>query len=66
MATHTSTLAWRIPKDRGAWRATVQGVAESQMRLSTQHLFSPHYESCSVAGPVPTLKGQDTRLERDR
>ena len=28
MATHSS-LAQRIPRDRGAWRATVQGVAES-------------------------------------
>ena len=28
-ATHSSILAWRIPKDRGAWRATVHGVAES-------------------------------------
>ena len=26
MATHSSILAWRIPKDRGAWRATVHGV----------------------------------------
>ena len=23
MATHSSVLAWRISKDRGAWRATV-------------------------------------------
>ena len=22
MATHSSILAWRIPRDRGAWRAT--------------------------------------------
>ena len=29
MATHSVTLAWRIPVDRGAWRATVQGVAKS-------------------------------------
>ena len=29
MATHSSILAWKIPRDRGAWRATVHGVAES-------------------------------------
>ena len=29
MATHFSILAWRIPTDRGAWRATVHGVAKS-------------------------------------
>ena len=29
MATHSSILAWRIPMDRRAWRATVQGVAKS-------------------------------------
>ena len=28
MATHSSILAWRIPMDRGAWWATVHGVAE--------------------------------------
>ena len=30
MATHSSIIAWRIPVDRGAWRATVNGVAKSQ------------------------------------
>ena len=37
MATHSSILAWRIPMDRGAWRATVHGVAKSWTRqwLST-------------------------------
>ena len=30
MATHCSILAWRIPKDRGAWWATVHGVANSR------------------------------------
>ena len=29
MATHSIILAWRIPTDRGAWRATTQGVAKS-------------------------------------
>ena len=29
MATHSNILAWRIPMDRGAWRATVLGPQES-------------------------------------
>ena len=29
MATNSSILAWRISMDRGAWRATVHGVAKS-------------------------------------
>ena len=29
MATYSSILAWRIPMDRGAWRARVHGVAKS-------------------------------------
>ena len=34
IATHSSILAERIPMDRGAWQATVHGVAKSQSRLS--------------------------------
>ena len=30
MATHSSILAWGTPMDRGAWRATVHGVAKSR------------------------------------
>ena len=30
MATHSSILAWEIPMSRGAWWATVHGVAKSQ------------------------------------
>ena len=31
MATLSSILTWRIPMERGAWWATVHGVAESDM-----------------------------------
>ena len=34
MAAHSSILAWKNPMNRGAWRATIQGAAESQIRLS--------------------------------
>ena len=30
MAPHSSTLAWKIPKDGGAWWAAIYGVAQSQ------------------------------------
>ena len=36
MASHSSILAWRIPMDRGAWGATVHGVAKSQTQLRTK------------------------------
>ena len=43
MATHSSILALRNPTDRGAWQATVHGVAKNQTQLKqwctvhTQH-----------------------------
>ena len=49
MATHSSTLAWRIPMDRGAWRATVHGVAKSRTRPSDFHF---HFTF-----PVDVLRG---------
>ena len=33
MATHSSILAWRIPRTEGAWQATVHGVTKSWTRL---------------------------------
>ena len=37
MATHSSILAWRIPIDRGAWKATVHGVSRSEGLSIAQH-----------------------------
>ena len=37
MATHSSTLAWKIPwteEPGGLWRATVQGIAKNWTQLS--------------------------------
>ena len=34
MATHSSALAWRIPMDKGAWRAAVHRVTKSRTQLS--------------------------------
>ena len=44
MAAHSSILAWRIPMDRGAWRATVHGVAKSQTWLKrlSKHAHMHH------------------------
>ena len=36
MATHSSILAWRIPKDRGAWQAT---VSESKKILDKKVIY---------------------------
>ena len=33
MATQSSILPWRIPVDKGVWRATVHGVAQSWTQL---------------------------------
>ena len=43
MAAHSSTLAWRIPMDRGAWRAMVHRIAKNWTRLSNwmQHSAFP-------------------------
>ena len=41
MATHSSILAWRIPMDGGAPRATAHGAAESD----TIEWLSTHYST---------------------
>ena len=45
MATHSSILAWRIPMDRGAWRATYspQGCKELDMTEATEQAYMHTY-----------------------
>ena len=40
MATHSSILAWRIPKDRGVWQAAVHRVAESNTPEATEYALA--------------------------
>ena len=41
MATHSSILAWRIPMDRGAWRATAHSITRVRHDLETKPLPPP-------------------------
>ena len=43
MAINSSTLAWRIPMDRGAWRATVYRVAKHQTQLKQLSMNHAYY-----------------------
>ena len=36
MATHSTILAWRIPMDRGSWRAAVHGVTKTKCLSTAQ------------------------------
>ena len=45
MATHSSILAWRIPLDREAWRATVHG---SSKESDTAEEISTHVHTHSI------------------
>ena len=40
MATHASTLAWKIPWVEEPWWAAVHGVAESDMTATSLSLFT--------------------------
>ena len=37
MATHSSIFAWENSMDRGAWRATIHGIAELDTTEATYH-----------------------------
>ena len=44
MATHSSPLAWKIPRTGGAWWAAVHGVAKSWTRLN-DFTFTFHFHA---------------------
>ena len=48
METHSSILSWIIPRDRGAWWATVHRVTKSWTQLS-------NFTSFDGQGCVPSL-----------
>ena len=48
---HPSILAWKNPVDRGAWRATGHGVAESWTQLST----CVHIERATASSVNPNV-----------
>ena len=37
MATNSSILAWRIPRDRGTQRASIRGIVKSWTQLTNFH-----------------------------
>ena len=57
MATLSNILAWRIPMDRGAWQATVSGVAKSRTRLSD--LAHTHTSARTPGASSETHTGQE-------
>ena len=57
MATHSSILAWRIPMDRRAWRATVRGVrwtGQTLQRINMTEQLSTHAQHI----PIPIKYNQ--------
>ena len=68
MATHCSILAWRIPMDRGAWRATVPGVAKSRTRLKCHRcvptMTPSDNQACHMTGQQKDSKTLEAGLER--
>ena len=66
MATYSSILVWRIPMDRGAWGATVHGIANSRTRLnrlSTVLQDSGEPAHCLLPSPQ---QGLGPKLRQDK
>ena len=57
MASHSSTLAWRIPVDGGAWRAAVRGVTKSRTRLRTERLSRAQQDFWFLEEPPAKQEG---------
>ena len=55
MATHYSIPAWRISMDRGAWWATVHGVAKSWTQLSTHTSICTNGQGLEQWDPILQL-----------
>ena len=43
MATSSSALAWRIPMNRGAWRAVIRVVTKNWTQLKQLSMHAPAY-----------------------
>ena len=49
MVIHSNILVWRIPMDRGAWKATVHGVAKSWTQLKRLSMHAHTHKPPSMA-----------------
>ena len=49
MTTHSSILAWKIPKDRGAWWATVHGGLKESGK--TEWLSTAQQKAVHILNP---------------
>ena len=59
MTTHSSILAWRIPMDRGPWKATIHMVTKSQTWLKRVRMHTQ-----SGVRPDQWLSGLQTACKR--
>ena len=78
MTTHSSILAWRIPTDIGAWRATPHGLqrvgtkhstsmyensnCSTSIYLFTYFYFQPHCAASGTLVPWPGIKPMPSTL----